>query len=351
MRQLRLALSVALALAGLATSTAAAERRGSLHVHVVADASHWRRIAAPSADGSYAGIALGPDEKIWVADTVHGLESIDTHGARVRHRLTFTRGGARHRFLPAYITVGADGRLYMTGCVDTPSSCGVIGALAIGGTVSVYPTPSGESARFSAIALGPDGNVWFTEASHVAKIATDGTIVEYPYGTGEMTNEMAGIAAGADGNMWFTELDRIAFANVNPVTGTVTEYQLKAQSIDCGVSGMASSGAVLYASCESGGYDGYVTMTTGGVATFYQINYLLSNGAQEIAPGTTGSLWEAGPQMAAVLDPAIQQLTIYLAPSGQSALYGSAVGADGNQWLVSEDGTVYVVPQSTEGAR
>jgi virginiamycin B lyase len=342
---------VVLALAGLATPTAAAERRGSLHVKVVSGATHWRRIPAPSVDGSYAGIALGPDGKIWVADTVHGLESIDSRGTRVRHPLTFISGSVHHRFLPAYIAVGADERLYMTGCVDTPSTCGVIGAFEIGGTVSVYPTPSGESSRFSGIALGPDGNVWFTEARHVAKIGTDGTIVEYPYGTGETTNEMAGIAAGADGNLWFTELDRIAFAKVSPATGVVTEYPLKSQAIDCGVSGLASSGDVLYASCESGGYEGYVTMSTAGVASFYQVNYVLSNGAQEIAPGANGSLWEAGPQMAAVLNPAIQQLTVFLAPAGQSALYGSALAADGKQWLLSQDGTVYVVPQTDDGAR
>jgi streptogramin lyase len=330
---------------------AAPSHLGSLFAIRVASGSlHWRRIPPTRTDGVYTGIALGSDGEIWVADSLHGLERIDESGTRTAFAMTFSRGGKKHQFLPAYIADGADGRFYATGCVDTPSACGFIAAVTTAGNVSVFPIPSGDSARFSDLALGPDGNVWFTEASHVAKVDTAGTITEYPYGTGEAANEMAGIAVGSDGKMWFTELERVAFASVDPQTGVVAEYPLQPQNIDCAISGMASVAGSLYAACQDGPFMGFVGMTTAGTATYYQLGYLLSNGSQEVAPGANSALWYAGPGMLASLDPSRLRVTIYLAPKGQSTLYASAAGADGKQWVLAADGTIYVVPKLTEKA-
>jgi streptogramin lyase len=321
---------------------------GSLTIRVAAGSFHWRRIAPPRADGLYTGIALGSDGKIWVADSLHGLEQVDESGSRTAFTLTFAQHGKQHHFLPAYIAVGADGRFYATGCVDTPSACGYIAAVTTAGGVSVFPIPSGESARFSDLALGPDENVWFTEPSHVAKVDTAGAITEYPYGTGEAGNEASGVAVGSDGKMWFTELENIAFASVDTQTGVVTEYPLLPQNIDCAISGMASVAGTLYAACQDGTFAGFVGMTTAGTATYYQLGYLLSNGSQEVANGANGALWYAGPGMLASLDPSRLRVTIYLAPKGQSTLYASAAGADGKQWVLAADGTIYVVPELEE---
>jgi streptogramin lyase len=321
---------------------------GSLTVRVASGTEHWRRIPPPRTDGIYTGIALGSDGKIWVADSLHGLERIDENGTRTAFMLTFAQHGKRHHFLPAYIAVGADGRFYATGCVDMASACGFVAAVTTAGAISVFPIPSGESARFSDLALGPDGNVWFTEPSHVAKVDTAGTITEYSYGTGEAGNEMSGIAVGSDGKMWFTELENVAFANVDTLTGVVTEHPLLPQNIDCAISGMASAGGSLYAACQDGTFAGFVGMTTAGTATYYHLGYLLSNGSQEVAPGAKSALWYAGPGMLASLDPSRLRVTIYLAPKGQSTLYASASGADGKQWVLAADGSIYVVPKLEE---
>lgn len=55
----------------------------------------------------------------------------------------------------------------------------------------------------NGIAVGPDGNVWFTESSanRIARITTNGVITEFPLSGG--ADGPAGIATGSDGRLWF----------------------------------------------------------------------------------------------------------------------------------------------------
>src|SRR5947208_14161716 len=61
------------------------------------------------------------------------------------------------------------------------------------------------NGRPSAIALGPDGNLWFVETSHnnVGRITPGGKISQFAIPT--PGGAPGGIAAGSDGNVWFTE--------------------------------------------------------------------------------------------------------------------------------------------------
>src|SRR5215813_14457124 len=65
----------------------------------------------------------------------------------------------------------------------------------------------GLSATATDIALGPDGNVWFTEAGdpgRIGRITRSGVITEFTAGL-TPNAQPTGIAAGPDGAMWFTE--------------------------------------------------------------------------------------------------------------------------------------------------
>ena len=73
-------------------------------------------------------------------------------------------------------------------------------------TINEYPVTTARSYP-EGIALGSDGNIWFTEqepsANKIGKITPSGTITEYPVTTA--SSEPEEIALGSDGNMWFTE--------------------------------------------------------------------------------------------------------------------------------------------------
>ncbi|CAN5216012.1 N/A [soil metagenome] len=86
--------------------------------------------------------------------------------------------------------------------------------------IKSWPIPSPGSEPIE-IALGPDGNQWFTEqnASRVARITPRGVITEFPLPTFGFPKD---ITAGPDGNVWFTEGSNGRIARITP-TGQIRE--------------------------------------------------------------------------------------------------------------------------------
>ena len=74
-----------------------------------------------------------------------------------------------------------------------------------GGRITEFDIPTPVGRPFAAIAVGPDGNLWFTElfGNKIGRITTAGAITEYPIPTAASTPY--GIAAGPDGGLWFTQ--------------------------------------------------------------------------------------------------------------------------------------------------
>ncbi len=93
-------------------------------------------------------------------------------------------------------------------------------------------TPAGVVTEFSAgitpgsalqeMAVGPDGNIWFTErAGGVGRITPAGVVTEFSDGL-SLGASPRGIAAGPDGTMWFTEErgDRVARLTIDAASAS-----------------------------------------------------------------------------------------------------------------------------------
>ena len=97
--------------------------------------------------------------------------------------------------------MGPDGALWFT-----ESTGNRIGRITTGGTITHYDVPTSSSDP-SGITQGP-GGLWFTEfnTGQLAQITTAGLITEYPgVGVGP-----SAIAVGRDGALWYTESDASA---------------------------------------------------------------------------------------------------------------------------------------------
>jgi virginiamycin B lyase len=307
------------------------------------------------------GIVPGPDGALWYTDSQDDLlVRMTTAGVTTPFKLSATISGQTHNFSPGFMTVGTDGRFYLGGCVLTNNTCvrGYIGAATTAGKLSVYKTPSGDDPRFTNLpALGPDGNVWFTESSHIAKVAPSGTITEFTYPNGKAQGYgYPGAVTGPDRNVWF-DLPPNSVSKIAPSTGTITTYQV-ADQYGCTyfLNGIATAiDGKLYVGCGGGSGSGtsaggVVQVTTTGAFTYFAGGWGPSYGAIE---GPDGQAWLFGnyiPVLEEFGSGVIQQFsgrlgatTTYIPPAFSPSFSAIATGPDGNIWGLDRAGFVDVL--------
>ncbi len=136
-----------------------------------------------------------------------------------------------------------------------------------------------------SITTGPDGALWFTEncCLGVGRIATDGTITQYPYASGNVSDF---ITTGSDGALWFTQ----GFSYIGRMTtsGVYSQYTIPGPEAAVGYITTGPDGAVWFT--ESGEVDSIVRLTTSGEFTIYPIP-TSGAGANGITTGPDGALW------------------------------------------------------------
>lgn len=144
-----------------------------------------------------------------------------------------------------------------------------------------FAVPSATSG-IGALAIGPDGNLWFVESGKkIGTMAPSGVVTEYP-----THGNPGGIAAGPDGNLWITD-------NFNDVvvmtTGgaPVATYVVGDPNILQGI--VAGPDGAMWFS-EAHGID---RITTSGTLTRYSLDHGVTRpGAGPLVVGPDGNLWE-----------------------------------------------------------
>jgi virginiamycin B lyase len=121
------------------------------------------------------------------------------------------------RSTPADITAGPDGNVWFT-----EASGNKIGRITMSGVITEYAVPTFFSYPVG-IAAGPDGAIWFIEsnANKVGRLTVAGAFSEFPIPT--PSSSPFAIAAGPDGNLWFTENNGHKIGKIT-TSGTITEF-------------------------------------------------------------------------------------------------------------------------------
>lgn len=119
------------------------------------------------------------------------------------------------------IAVGSDGNFWFTWATqaspDLASVSRSIGRITPAGAITEFPVSSGHGWPPGGIAAWPDGNLWFTTGAvnTVGSISTSGTIEQFPVPTAN--SFPTDVVAGPDGNVWFSEATSSKIGRVNRV--------------------------------------------------------------------------------------------------------------------------------------
>jgi streptogramin lyase len=215
------------------------------------------------------GITTGADGNVWFTQPLANKIARITPAGVVTEFPLPTPG-----VMPTAIVNGADESLWFT-----EAAVGVIGRITTTGAIREFAIPSGAIAQ--GIIAGPDGNVWFLEATRVGRITTSGTVTEVG-----LAGHPKAIAAGPDNKIWVG-----------------AEFFLRVDTTTLAISGLAGVGIGKPITSMVAGSDGAIwftvqnnstgpigRITTAGVRTFFTLPEAMQS-ADFITSGPDGSLW------------------------------------------------------------
>src|SRR6266581_3052843 len=192
----------------------------------------FRLFPMPKANSYPLAIAFGRDGKLWFS----AFQGNGKLAPNVDQAPRFSGGYSEfgqmsqdskfHLFAlpsstisPRSIAVGADGNLWFTdtGAGSNDAWVNKIGSLTPSGAFSEFPLTLRKATDFiNLLIAGPDGNIWFSSGGLIGRITMKGQLHLFNPDPQNRSNYMSssGITSGSDGALWF--------ATVNVAVGRVT---------------------------------------------------------------------------------------------------------------------------------
>jgi len=228
--------------------------------------------------------------------------------------------------VPTAVAAGPDGNVWF---VLRPAN--KIAKITPAGTVTEYAVPA-QNPFLGGITTGPDGRIWFTEivANAVGRFDPVSQIFqEFPVQTPD--SAPAGIAAGPDGNVWFTESNAPTIGKIDPATGVITEYPIAVAPLHRGRGIVAGADGAMWFTENEVHRVGRIDMA--GAVAEYDVPGVVQ--LDDIVAGPDGALWfpEFFESKIGRITTA-GELTEFVIPETGGALPGGlAAGPDGNLWF------------------
>jgi virginiamycin B lyase len=232
------------------------------------------------------GFAVGPDGNVWLTNS-RGLSRLTPAGQLTEFPLPEEKFGQDFTQAAGPIVIGSDGNFWFSGYRAVPNG-------SEGKAVATIDrmTPSGQVTQFdlsgpgsfpTRLTEGPEGNVWFTEASvsKVGRISPAGEIQMFQLPPESRPVE---IVRGADGNLWVTEEKTpVALARITP-TGEYTEFKTE---LEFGPGSLVAGpdGRLWFAA----GPGEVARMTPGGRVSVVHLPN--ATGVIDLVAGADGNLW------------------------------------------------------------
>jgi streptogramin lyase len=282
--------------------------------------------AVPTTDSGPFGIVAAPDGALWFSEQKASKIARVTTAGKFSEYATPTSGAS-----PAILTVTSDPNFPLW---FTESAAGNLALLTLSGNITEIPIPKPAGAQPSGIAAGPPGNeaVWYTNIqspSSIGRINSQGRFRNFPLAA--PGDAPMAIAVGPDGALWFTEFDGGKIGRIT-IKGKITEYPLpKGAHADPNGIVAGPDGALWF---TDSGTDAIGRIDTKGHVTTHRVPVAHSVPLW-IAVGPDGALWftlSAADDIGR-LDPATGTFSEYPIPTSGSCATDIAAGPDNAMWF------------------
>jgi virginiamycin B lyase len=163
--------------------------------------------ATSNQAGGILAVAAGSDQSIWFAENnANRIGRVNQSGQFTEFNLPTAN------VQPAGIALGPDGNFWFT--ESQLNGNARIGRITPSGIVTEFPITTAQSTAVSIVA-GPDGALWFSwstsTAGKIGRISTTGALTQFNLPAG-MTAEA--LVFGADGALWFTDFNGSAIGRM-----------------------------------------------------------------------------------------------------------------------------------------
>ncbi len=272
------------------------------------------------------------------------------------------------------LTTGPDGNVWFVGDM-TPAAGGsraVIGNVTPAGLVTEFPpipVPAGHQAQASSIVSGPGGDLLFAynvmhqsqsliSQSFIARATTAGAVTLFPVPSfsSKPPGYVNSVAVGADGNLWFTEQ-----VGKNLVLGRMSSNgvadQVPLASLRWGTVANGPGGTMIVTAQNARQQNEVFQVSTTGSVSRYKIPAAISSTFYDYLGPAGGSLWFTdeysvvyGPIKIGRISTSGKAMSFNVSSDFRGhvrAVGSTALGADGNMYVLD---SFAPNPESFDGA-
>jgi streptogramin lyase len=247
---------------------------------------------------------------------------------------------------PDYMAAGSDGNVWFSepdvGRIARITPTGITTEFA----TPVPPLPHGAGM---GIAAGTDG-IWFSGFQDIGELSFQGALL-HDFAIPSAANSANGLnmTLGPDGNLWYTEAYGSPVVGRLTPSGQITEWPIPFNAAEIA---RGSDGNLWF---ESAGPGGVGRITPSGDRSYFDG----LGGGRGLTAGPDGNLWitHGGNNTIVRFNTDGVQTGVFSVPTPDSGLYGMGAGPDGNVWftecysnqigIIAPDGTITELPIPT----
>jgi len=231
---------------------------------------------------------------------------------------------------PRHIALGSDGNMWFT---ESNINVNQIGRVDAKGKITEFVVPD-QSSQPDDIVSGPDGALWFTMPSGfpdvIGRVTTGGQFTTFGPGcdpNGGCSSVPQGIASGPDGNLWYTDGVRNAIVRLTP-SGVFTFFAIPTPGANPHGITVGPDGALWFTEFNANQI-GRIDVS-GHITEFG----FVSGSPDRITAGPDGNLWFTEPFP---FDCRIGRIT----PAGVITEFALANGAQPRDIVAGSDGNLW----------